>query len=134
MKCLPSLLTLLVALTIDSAIAQNCQTCKYTIIGTDTTTLVLDSGKTLCVAPTGIVTGKIILNGGVVCNSGVFHPAEFIYIHGDFENYGTFYSPSPVTLQNGSRFINHVDGILEQQDIRTTDQAVFRDENKTTGP
>ena len=110
--------------------SQNCQVCTYTINSLDTNTYVLDSGKTLCIAPAGIISGKVILNGGEICNSGIFHPSGLDYNDGIFENYGDFYSPAPLIIKGNSRFVNRKGGKIKGKEVKGLDLIHFKDEEE----
>ena len=130
MKKIALLPLLGILLFASTSFSQNCQVCTYTVNAPDTTSYVLDSGQTLCIAPSGVLKGRVTLNGGVICNSGIFHPINFTYENGDFDNYGDFYSRAILVLKNNSRFINYKEGKIKDKTIQTTGKAIFRDDSK----
>jgi hypothetical protein len=68
-------------------VAQNCSNCTYTSTTLDSANYILTSGQLLCIDSTSNFIGTITLNGGSVCNKGLFSPKQLIFNSGSITNY-----------------------------------------------
>ncbi len=73
----------------------------YTISNTSATSYTLTTGQSLYIEPSGTYTGTLILNGGTVCNAGVFSPASLTFLDGTLTNTATATITNALTLSNG---------------------------------
>lgn len=94
------------------SVKSQCTTCTVNVTGTDTTSYTVLSGQTLCIDTSGAFTGIVILNGGTVCNNGIFKPATFTYTSGSINNQGNMTINSDLSLVNGSSLTNSINGIV----------------------
>jgi hypothetical protein len=78
--------------------AQSCNSCTNIINQTDTSTYTINAGQTFCIDTLGVFSGNLILNGGSICNKGIFKPKTFTISSGNFTNYGN------VTLKSNFLF------------------------------
>lgn len=78
-------LTILVKLTF----SQNCQSCTIDLTDHDTLSRIINAGDVFCISENGLFEGKLVLNGGTVCNKGIFKPKELVLIQGYLNNYNT---------------------------------------------
>ena len=73
-----------------TATQAQCSGCTTTIANANSTNQVVSSGQTLCITPTGTVSGLItILAGGKVCNQGLISSANVWVAGGALANTGT---------------------------------------------
>lgn len=91
--------------------AQTCATCSINVSGYDTTNYTINSGQTLCIDTTGNFSGNITLNGGSICNKGIFSPAVINFTNGMIDNYGSSNLPGPLILSNNLVYNNKQDAI-----------------------
>jgi hypothetical protein len=97
----------------------SCSNCTYSITDLSKDNYTLTAGQTLCITSTGIIQGTVTLNGGTICNQGVFSPAAFTYSKGNFNNSGVviytgtidFNTTGIVVDNNTSGTINITGGI-----------------------
>ena len=89
-----------------------CTTCTINITGIDTVSYTVLTGQTLCIDTTGLITGTVILNGGTICNKGVFKPSSFTYTSGSINNQGNMTINSDITMTTGSSLDNSITGII----------------------
>ena len=106
------LITLLFLLTINSLKAQNCGTCSISINNSDTSSLVLSSGQTLCIDTMGYFSGSITLNGGTICNKGFFKPVSFTFNSGTLNNLANSSFDGNTTISSGKTITNQPGAIL----------------------
>jgi len=66
--------------------SQSCGNCTVNVTGLDTLSYTITTGQTFCVDTSGIFSGSISLNGGTVCNKGVFSPKLFAASTGTVRN------------------------------------------------
>jgi hypothetical protein len=69
--------------------AQTCGSCFVTISDTSSAMYTINAGQTFCVDSTGKFTGTLTLNGGNICNKGMFRPHALTLISGSFYNYSS---------------------------------------------
>lgn len=87
--------------------AQSCTTCNQMIIGIDTSSYTVSTGQTLCIDSTAVFKGKVTLNGGTICNNGVFNPSLFVVSSGAIYNYSTFSILNNCTLNSAVNITNN---------------------------
>jgi hypothetical protein len=85
--------------------SQTCGTCSINIVGLDSSAYTISSGQTICIDTTGNFVGTITLEGGTVCNKGLFNAKILTFNSGTIDNYGNM-SFSAVTL-SANRYINN---------------------------
>jgi len=78
-----------------------CSSCDITISTTNCGYYSVETGTKLCITSSGKVYGIIVLNGGTICNEGVFSPSSFSMISGTFNNFHEFYYDHSL-LNNGT--------------------------------
>lgn len=112
-------LILLVCVSVSNA--QTCTHCQsrvhdtlvYRISSTDTATYVLSAGRTLCIYDSGMFKGRVVINGGTICNSGEFFPKSILFNSGSIINNKTAKIWMNLTLGSGSVFINNSGSTLD---------------------
>jgi adhesin HecA-like repeat protein len=87
--------------------AQSCGSCSLNITGYDTLVYVINSGQILCIDSTGQFDGSITLNGGTLCNKGIFNPKTFSLSSGTLTNYAIARFNGSVALNVGLVFNNN---------------------------
>ncbi len=102
----------LLVLFFNSAKSQICGTCSLNITSLDSSSYVVNSGETFCVDTTGNFIGTINLNGGTICNKGIFNPKVITFTSGSISNYGNTSLSSSVTLGSASQILNNADAIM----------------------
>lgn len=65
-----------------------CSGCKTIIVADASTIITINAGEVVCVKLGVTYTGKIILNGGTLCNEGTVSNLKLI--QGTFDNYGNY--------------------------------------------
>ena len=95
-----------------TANSQSCGTCSINITGFDTLAYTVNAGQTFCVDTTGNFQGKLTLNGGSVCNKGLFSPTQMTLTAGALNNYGNCSFPIAATLNSGLTVTNNSGSIL----------------------
>ena len=68
--------------------AQSCGNCVLTISGANNTSYTVNPGQTICLDSTAMYTGNITMNGGTICNKGIFKPQSLNFTSGTISNYG----------------------------------------------
>ena len=114
---LTALLCLFASLT---AQAQNstCQSCTNSISTIDSSAYTLNVGDTLCITAEGTFTGKLTLNGGVICNSGSFVPDTLFFQQGKIINFGSINLNTGLqlgascTIENSTEAAFNISGFL----------------------
>jgi hypothetical protein len=105
-----SALSLLLNLNLKS---QNCGTCTYSFNDSDTSTVVVAAGQTLCIDSMAIFIGKVTMNGGTLCVKGIFNPNTFVFNSGTVTNYGNMtLNPASLTFGSGTTLSNKADAML----------------------
>ena len=70
-------------------IKAQCTGCTTTISTNTSTAVIVTSGQTLCIAPSVIMSGGMVINsGGKVCNQGIINNGIQIFGGGTLNNYG----------------------------------------------
>jgi hypothetical protein len=100
------LMMILCLLTGTRTYAQSCGGCTVTISGLDTLTYTVNSGEILCIDSAGQFEGTITLNGGTVCNKGIFHPKALSASSGTITNHTYMRLESSLTLGSGLALVN----------------------------
>ena len=98
------------ALTFNSE--AQCADCTINVSGIDTTSYTLIPGQKLCIDTTGLITGVIVLNGGSICNYGIFKPSSFTYSSGSINNEGNMTLSANINLPSNTTLTNSITGIL----------------------
>jgi hypothetical protein len=91
---------------------QSCGTCSINITGLDSSSYTLSGGQTLCIDSTGVFKGLITVNGGTICNNGVFLPKVLTFNSGLINNNSTATIKSATSLGNGQTINNQPGAIL----------------------
>lgn len=101
------LITLLFALK--TTINAQCSTgCTFNVSGLSTSDFYIMPGQTLCVTPTGTITGRIAVSGGTLCNQGKIKTTAVLIANGaHFNNYGTGTIDTLYVTQNSTSYINY---------------------------
>jgi hypothetical protein len=92
--------------------AQTCNTCTQVIVGIDTSTINLGTGQTLCIDSTAIFKGNIVINGGTLCNNGVFSPKSCALNAGTINNSASFSVDGAYTLNANISLVNNSGAII----------------------
>jgi len=100
-----------------------CTVCTTHILGLDSGTYTVTIGQTLCVDSTGVLAGTVILNGGTICNKGVFKPGTLTLTSGTFYNYGSAAVTSNVTFGSSLSWTNYGGSILNLEGSLTVSGA-----------
>lgn len=110
---------------------QSCGSCSFTISGVDSSAYTLGPGQTLCLDSLGVFTGTIAVNGGTVCNRGLFHPMAFTLGSGSISNHyiaifdQSLELDSGFVLLNGPRATFGMDGQLTISNGSVTNAGLF---------
>lgn len=81
--------------------AQTCGTCSVTVSSLSSAAYTVNNGQTLCLDSTAKYTGNITLNGGTLCNKGMFKPDTFLFVSGSLVNYGTVVISGSLSVGSG---------------------------------
>lgn len=127
-KYLPGLLICLAILFPVEKVKAQCSICTTHIIGSDSLTYTVSIGQTLCVDSTGILKGTIVLNGGTICNKGIFNPASVTFTSGELHNYGNAQVNFNSTLGTSLTWINYGGSILNLNGSLTVSGGSFSNE------
>lgn len=105
---------LLITLTVFGFKANaQCSGCTTNITGLDVGAHIVGSGQTLCVAPTGTMTGLItITSGGTLCNQGKIQSTNLWVAGGTLKNYGTIDTYS-VLVSSAGTFTNYANALID---------------------
>jgi hypothetical protein len=107
------MLAVFLLLTIHPTIQAQCSGCTTTISTATNTSYTVNTGEKLCVTSTGILNGKLTINGGTVCNQGIVNTPTFVFNGGVVNNFGQFTCSGPITLRSGSVFDNNTGAKLK---------------------
>jgi len=94
-----------------SAKAQ-CTGCTINVTDIDTNSYTLTAGQVLCVDTNGVIKGNITLNGGTICNKGIFKPENFTVSTGEITNNGNMSLPTVLSLNTGTTLTNGVSSVI----------------------
>jgi hypothetical protein len=89
-----------------------CTPCTTTISGEDSATYTVQTGETFCIAEGAVFTGTLILNGGTLCNMGVFAPAQMTLTSGSFFNAGVCNLKTSIQLNTTLAVTNSETGVI----------------------
>lgn len=90
-----------------------CTSCTTTVTGADAGNHIITSGTTLCVSPTGSLSGLItIQSGGVLCNQGVINSSNVWVDGGTLRSYGTINSHN-ILVSNAGEFTNESNAMID---------------------
>ena len=92
--------------------AQTCGTCSTNITSLDSTSYTVNTGETFCVDTTGNFVGTITLNGGTICNKGLFNPKSLIFTSGTINNNANTSLKSAISVGANSQLNNNPDAIM----------------------
>lgn len=121
-----SAFALLMSLNLKS---QNCGTCTYSFNDSDTSTVVVATGETLCIDSMAIFNGKVTMNGGTLCVRGIFNPSSFVFNSGTITNYGNMtLNTNSISFGSGSVLANKADAMLNIRGSITLTGATFSNE------
>lgn len=120
MKSSMKFFTVLFSLFIFTQIkAQTCGTCSININSLDSASYTVNSGETLCVDTAGNFIGTITLNGGTVCNKGIFNPHTIQFNTGTISNYGNTSLKTSVTVTTNAVLSNNADAVMNINGVVT---------------
>jgi hypothetical protein len=97
-------------LLVTASRSQSCGTCSINITTLDSGTYVVSAGEILCLDSTGNFIGTITLNGGTVCNKGLFYPKSISFNSGTINNFGNL-KFTTIVLSSGRILNNKADGV-----------------------
>jgi hypothetical protein len=95
-----------------TAKSQTCGTCTVNITDFDNGSYTITTGQTFCVDSTGNFEGSLTLNGGTLCNKGIFKAQGFVYQSGIITNKGTMSVSNGLNLNSSHTFDNTVTAVL----------------------
>lgn len=97
---------LLAALAATLQVQAQCGSCSTTISNANSANQLVSSGQTLCITPTGTVSGLItVLAGGKVCNQGLINSTNVWVAGGTLVNTGTI-NINNITVSSAGSFTN----------------------------
>ncbi len=99
--------------------AQTCGTCSVNITSLDSSNYVVNSGETFCVDTTGNFIGTITLNGGTICNNGIFNPLSITFSSGTISNNGNSSFRSSLIVPTNSQLSNNADAVMNTNGFLT---------------
>jgi hypothetical protein len=89
-----------------------CATCTITVSGEDSATYTIQTGETFCIAEGAVFTGTLTLNGGTLCNAGVFAPAQATLTSGTIFNFGVSNLKTSLQLHTALAVTNSETGVI----------------------
>ncbi len=92
--------------------AQICNACNVLISESSSGSYTVNAGETFCVDSVGNFDGSVVLNGGSICNKGIFKPVSIILINGSIQNFGLFTFSSGQVFSTNLVFTNDGEGIV----------------------
>lgn len=106
----PKLSYLLFFLMVNFLAISQCDNCNTYVNQLDTNIYSLNAGQTICFDTLSTFGGTIIVNGGTVCNKGLFKPKEIQLISGQIFNYSNIsIENTNITIPSGVQ-ITTIDG------------------------
>lgn len=87
-----------------------CSNCSTIINDIDTNTYIVNLGQTLCIDSISTFAGNITLNGGVVCNKGLFKPSSLVITSGQLINFSNISIEGYNLDLNSSTTLTCIDG------------------------
>jgi hypothetical protein len=110
-------------------VAQCTTGCTLPIVTTTTTgPYTVSAGQTLCIAPTGKITGTITLSGGTICNNGTLQASSFTVTSGTINNYGYIFQVGNLQL-SGSSVLNNYNFVEVQSQFLVAPTAKYLTQN-----
>ncbi|MBI3518823.1 MAG: T9SS type A sorting domain-containing protein [Bacteroidetes bacterium] len=108
-----------------------CTGCTTNITGLDVANHLVLSGQTLCVSPTGTLTGLITVSaGGTLCNQGKINSTNVLISGGTFKNYGTIDTYS-VTISSAGSFTNYTTALIDSLWITNSNTSYINNGTQT---
>lgn len=92
--------------------SQVCNTCQVLISETSSESYTVNAGETFCVDSIGNFDGSIVLNGGSICNKGIFKPVSITLINGSIQNFGLLTFSSGQVFSTNLTLTNDGEGIV----------------------
>lgn len=92
--------------------SQSCGTCSINITSLDSSSYTVNSGETFCVDTTGNFVGTITLNGGTICNRGVFSAKVLTINNGVLSNYSNLSINTNASFGSSCQLNNYGGAIL----------------------
>jgi hypothetical protein len=92
--------------------SQTCGTCTVNVTTLDSASYTINTGQILCVDTTGNFIGTVTLNGGTVCNKGLFNPKIINLTSGTVSNYSNASFKSALSIGSSIQLINNADAIM----------------------
>lgn len=99
--------------------SQTCGTCSINITSLDSADYTVNSGQTFCIDTTGNFIGTISLNGGTICNRGIFFPKTIQFGSGTITNYGNTSLNTSISLNTNTVLNNNVDAVMNINGVLT---------------
>lgn len=123
-------LILLIILVANNVGAQ-CSGCTANITGLDNNPYFISSGVTICVAPTGTMTGLITIDaGGTLCNQGKIQSTNLWVKGGTLKNYGTIDTYS-VLVSTAGTFTNYSTALIDSLMITNPNSSYVNNGTQT---
>ncbi len=108
-----SKLVLIVLIAFNVKANAQCSGCTINITGLDASNHFVSSGQTMCISPTGTVTGLItVAPGSALCNQGKINSTNVLIAGGTFRNYGTIDTYS-ITVSSAGTFTNYGTALID---------------------
>lgn len=101
MNNLKNSLLILSSILCSSLDAQSCGSCDITISSASNSSYTVSAGQLLCITSSGKYTGSVTLDGGAICNEGVFKPTLITINTGTINNYNRFTVSNSFTIGTG---------------------------------
>lgn len=92
--------------------SQTCGACSINVNSLDSTSYSINAGETFCVDTAGNFIGTITLNGGTICNKGIFNPSSIQFNNGTISNYGNTSLKTSVTIATNAILTNNADAVM----------------------
>jgi hypothetical protein len=102
-----------------------CTGCTINVTDIDTNSYTLTTGQVLCVDTNGVIKGNVTLNGGAICNKGIFKPETFTLSSGELTNNGNMSLPTAISLSTGAILTNGVSSVINFTGTLTISGASF---------
>lgn len=126
-----STLLFIAALAFGIKAQAQCSGCTVNITGLDGANHLVSSGQTMCISPTGTVTGLItVMSGGTLCNQGNINSTNVLIAGGTFKNYGTINTYS-VTVASAGTFTNYANALIDSLWITQANSSYINNSTQT---
>ncbi len=99
--------------------SQTCGTCSINVNSLDSASYTINTGETFCVDTAGNFIGLITLNGGTICNKGIFNPHTIQFNTGTISNYGNTSLKTSVTIATNAVLTNNADAVMNINGVVT---------------